>query len=568
MTIANSISSVQVRFSNLFHGFLNYFYPARDKDNVTTVVYRILKNYKIRVTLTSVSEYLKSHPNFPSLKCICDFLNDLNIFNYALRLDESELYNLSDPFIAHIKESGGKVLMIYSINKENVIYSDSLVGRRSMSAKKFLEKWDGVVILIEPTELSGEADYNERRKDEIVNSSLLSSVICLFSLVSIYGIIINGFFEGLQEVSLIVLLLTHLAGLTFSLLLLRYELNLKTKFTDKLCHIVTNADCDAVTKSKASKIFGSVTWADAGVAYFTGGLISFFLLPGDLSLNNISIFTIAALPYPVFSVLYQRFKIKKWCPLCLSVQFVLILESFIAFNVLQINELSIILLLPVLIIFLIAFLIELLVKFLFISKREKEHFKLESLKMKRDPEVFLFKLNRGERIDIPADESAFIFGDFQSEVIISVFLSFHCGACAKRFDSILDLIRHNYKVKVQLFFSPVKDEISVRFMKSIFYFIKTDHKNKALEELKTWYKTDMKSRFKLPVVNDILDMPTGFEEMINYNTSLFTIGKVVEVPSVYVNGYPLPDPYSLDDIRFHICELEKMKNEPVETETK
>jgi hypothetical protein len=567
MTTANSLEPVQVKLSNLFHGFLYYFHQGDEKDNVSTVVFRILKNYKTKVTLTSVIEYLKSHPNFPSLKCICDFFNDVNILNYALRLDETDLYNLSDPFIAHVKESGGKVLMVYSIDKENVIYSDSLVGRRSMSAKQFLEKWDGVVILIEPTEFSGEADFNERRKDEIINSALLPSAIILFSLSLFYGILARmSLIVSFPGTNLLALVFMHLAGLVFSLLLLRHELNLKTKFTDKLCHIATNADCDAVTKSKASKIFGSITWADAGLAYFAGGLISFFLLPVDLSLNILSIFTIVALPYPVFSILYQWLKIKKWCPLCLSVQFVLLLESFIAVNILQINELSIISFIPVVIMFSITFLIVLLFKFLFISDREKERLKLESLKMKRDPEVFLFKLNKGERIDIPTDECAFIFGDSQSKVLISAFLSFHCGACAKRFESILDLISHNYNVKVQLIFSPAKDEISVRFMKSIFSLFKSDQKNKALEELNKWYKSEMKTRSTLPILNKINGTPQGFEDMVNYNSSLFRFGNVVAVPSVYVNGYLLPDTYSLEDIRYHIHELEKMKKELIETE--
>jgi hypothetical protein len=567
MSITNFIAPAYLKIFNLSQEFLNFIQPERKEENVTSVVYRILRSAGIKVTFGSIVEYLKTHPNYPSLKSICDFFNEMNILNYALRIDESELYNLCDPFIAHLKELGGKVIMVYSINKENVVYTDSLVGKRKMTQKQFLENWDGVVIVIEPIELSGEADYNEKRKNEIISSALLPSVIFIYSLAVIYGIIINRpFFVGLPGTSFIALVFTHLAGFTFSLLLLRHELNLRTKFTDKLCHIATNTDCDAVTKSKASKIFGSITWADAGVAYFTGGLITLFILPLTYSLYILLIITIAALPYPLFSILYQWFKIKKWCPLCLSVQFVIILESVIAFNILKINELNLIALMPVLIIFSIIFLMVLLLKYLFISDRGKEYLKLESLKMKRDPEIFLYKLKKGEKIDIPFDKSALILGDPENKVLISVFLSFHCGACAKRFDSILELIGHNYKIKVQLIFSPAKDEISVRFIKSIFSLIKSGQKNKALEELKTWYKTDMKSRIKLSIVNDILDIPTGFEEMINYNNSLFRDGKVVAVPSVYINGYLIPDIYSLDDIRYHICELEKMKNEIVEIE--
>lgn len=567
MSTTNYITQAYLKFLNLFQEFLKLFQAEKKGENVTSVVFRILRNARIKVTFTSIVEYLKSHPNYPSLKCICDFFNEMNILNYALRIDESDLYNLNDPFIAHKKESGGKVLMVYSINKEHVVYADSLRGNKTITTRQFLENWDGVVIVIEPSELSGEADYNEKRKNEIINNALLPSVIFVFSLAVIYGVVINKSFSvGLPGTSLMALIFSHLIGFTFSLLLLRHELNLRTKFTDKLCHIATNADCDAVTKSKASKIFGNITWADAGVAYFTGGLITLFILPVTYSLNILLIITIAALPYPVFSILYQWLKIKKWCPLCLSVQFVIILESIIAFNVLKINELNIIYLIPVLIIFSIVFLIVLLLKFFFISDREKEYMKLESLKMKRDPEVFLYKLKKGERIDIPSDKSALIFGDMQSDVLISVFLSFHCSACARKFDSILKLIAHNYKIKIQLIFSPSKDEMSVSLLKTIFGLMKSGQNKIFLEELKTWYKTDIKTRLKLLIVNNIQDMPDGFEEMIKYNSSLFQTGKVTRVPSVYVNGYPLPDTYSLEDIRYHISELEKMQHEFIEIE--
>ena len=300
------------------------------------------------------------------------------------------------------------------------------------------------------------------------------------------------------------------------------------------------------------------------MAYFSGGLITLFIFPVTNSLNILSILTIVALPYPVFSILYQWLKIRKWCPLCISVQFVIILESFIAFNVLKINELNINSLIPVLTIYSIVFLIVMLLKYLFISDREREHLKLESLKMKRDPEIFLFKLKKGERIDIPSNESAVIFGDVQSEVLISVFLSFHCGACAKKFDSVLKLIAYNYKIKVQLIFSPAKDEMSARLFKAIFRLIMSGQNNKVLDELKILYNTNIKARSKLLQINNIPDVLDGFEDMINYNSMLFHNGNVTAVPSVYVNGYPLPDSYSVEDIRYHISELEKMKHELTE----
>ncbi len=555
---------------NPFQDFHRLFQPELHEDNFTSVVYRLLREYRIKVTITSIVEYIKSHPDYTSLKSICDFFSEVNILNYPLRIDESDLYKIDDPFIAYTKESGGKVLVIYSINKEHVVYADSLKGNKILSTQKFLENWAGVIIAIEPTEISGENDYSEKRNSEILNSMLLPSAIFLYCLALIYGIFKNkSFSSGLSELSFYLLIITHIIGLAFSFLLLQNELNLKTKFSDKLCHIATKVDCDAVTKSKASKIFGNITWADFGVTYFSGGLLTFFILPFTYSLCNLTIFAIIAIPYPIFSILYQWLKIKKWCPLCLSVQLVIIVESIIAFNILRFDKLNITSSILVLIIFLMVFLVVLLFKFLFISDREKDYIKLEALRLKRDPQVFLYKLLKGEKIDIHSDKSALIFGNNLSEVLLSVFLSFHCSACAKKFDSIVKLINSNSKFKIQLIFAPPKDGLSDQLLKKIFELVKSGQNKRALEELRVWYNTDAKARLKLMKdikIKDNHKIHNNFKELINYNSSLFRIGKIVAVPVVYVNGYKLPDTISLEDIKYHISELEKMKYKLIEVE--
>lgn len=162
----NPIGQIFLSFIYPLQNLLNSFVPSEREDNFISVIYWVIKKFKIKITITSIIEYFKSHPNYPSLKSICDFFNELNVLNYAIRIEESELNNLREPFIAYIeeKETGGKVMLVYSIEKKNVVYADSLRGKKYMNIWQFLEKWNGVVIVIEPTESSGEADYNEKEK--------------------------------------------------------------------------------------------------------------------------------------------------------------------------------------------------------------------------------------------------------------------------------------------------------------------------------------------------------------------------------------------------------------------
>jgi len=149
--------------------------------------------------------------------------------------------------------------------------------------------------------------------------------------------------------------------------------------------------------------------------------------------------------------------------------------------------------------------------------------------------------------------------DNGSSVSVTVFLSFHCSACAKRFGSILELIERNHKIKVQLVLSPGADENSINLMKTIFKMKMSGQNREILEKLDIWYKTERSKRHELLGTVQDTDIMEGFEEMMDYNSMLFRTGKVTGVPSVYVNGYQLPSFYILDDLRYHISTLERMQ---------
>lgn len=89
-------------------------------------------------------------------------------------------------------------------------------------------------------------------------------------------------------------------------------------------------DCRKVIHSPAGKMFGLIHAADMGVLYFASTLLLLALtvLTPDfyyyaLLLAALNLLT---LPYTLFSVAYQTFKVGKWCALCLIVQLVFWLE--------------------------------------------------------------------------------------------------------------------------------------------------------------------------------------------------------------------------------------------------
>jgi uncharacterized membrane protein len=544
-------------------------YLRENKENVIAVVWKILRHYGVKVTYETVLEYFKTNPGKLSLNDICDFFDYLNITNYALEINKSDLFEFNGPLIAYVNKNGWELLLIHSADKERVIYADSSNRKKTISTSDFLGQWEGIIILIEPDNSSGEKDYSEKRRNEIINNALIPFAAVIFCMSALIGIYLNKVIQvDILDTYLISFVLFHITGLILSLLLVGRELDIKGGFTEKLCHLSTNTDCDAVTKSKASKIFGGITWADAGVTYFASGLLILFILPFQSSYLFLALLTIVAIPYPIFSILYQWLKLKKWCPLCLSVQFILILEFAVLISKTNISTaitgLNTKILISSIPVFSIVFLTVLLIKLLLVNEKQKDHIKLELKRLKRDPDIFIQKLRSGNRIDFPIRDQPLIFGETRSEVTVSVFLSLYCSSCSKVFSEILDLIKRRSKIKIELIFSSNNEEMSLKLLKSIYKLVLFNEKNEALELVDIWYKADYKKKQELLKKLNMRDVPEGFDEFFTNNAKLFLTGRVNKVPAIYVNGYPLPEIYSIVDIGFHLPEIINFKYEAID----
>lgn len=537
------------------------FFTSKNDDNVVAVVYRMLSYYGVKITRESVTEYLKPHPDYPSLKSVCDLFEDINVRNYPLRIDENDLFSLNQPFIAHLNSEGGLLVFVYKADPNLVLYADSLKARKSMKTNDFLEKWSKVVIVIDPDRDSCEKDYKEKVANSFIGDAIIPFLISIFCLTIIHGIFENVNLNNPPKGIIFPLLIfTKSAGLFFSILLFIHELDFRTKFTDKLCHISTHADCNSVTKSRASKIFASITWADAGVTYFLAGLLLLFIIPNSTKSSIFSVMAALSLPYPVFSVLYQWLKIKKWCPLCISVQVILIAEFAILMRSIIPIELTPNLISSTIIILSIVFIILLLVKLLYLSEKEKEHTKVELQRLKRNPKVFLSQIDSVGKIAISQKAQSLIFGNKDSEVTIVVFLSFYCSACSRKFTDLLKLITSNTKLKIQLIISPSGDEATIRLTKLILQKINAGESDKVLSILNLWYDAEKKLKQNLFKDSEFTADEHELNEFNKYNGMLFKEMNITKVPTLFINGYPYPDSFKLEDAKFHLNSIIQFEN--------
>ena len=527
-------------------------------ENIPSVTYRLVRYFGIKITHDSVREFIKSDPDFPSLKSICNLFDNYGIINYALRIDEKDLIEIDRPFLAHINNKGWKMILVYSLNKGRVLFADSLAGKKIMEVKEFIKLWDGVIVITESGSKTDQTDFSMKRADEIISKELIDFALILIFITILFGLLFNrpDLNEKFRLLS-ISIIFTHILGLVFSILLFRNELKIKSSFTEKLCHITSNTDCEAVTNSRVSKIIGSITWAEIGIVYFSGGLIILSVINRIEAISLIKVLSICSIPYPVFSVLYQWLKIKKWCPLCLLVQSVLMFEFLFLLST-PFAGVNISLFVLASLIFSTIFIMTMLNKYLIINKSERDDYRIKFLKLKREPELFLQELKKSTRIVLPKTDLLLTYGDLRSDIEITAFLSPYCSACSSKFFEINDLIRKGSQFKIRLILPNMKDEVTSRLLKQICFYVETGSKGESLILLEKWYRTDKNLKHTIFNYLEMTEVCPGFDEMINQNQELFRIGNIQRVPTILVNDFILPQMYTLDELKYHVNEIREL----------
>jgi uncharacterized membrane protein len=517
------------------------------EDNTVSVIQRAVKHFKIPVTKSSVKEALKSHPYYPSFKSICDTFNDWEVEHYPLKYQPEELKELTAPYIVHFNGGGGQLAFVSKIRNKRVTYYDSYNSKQETDFQKFIERCSGAVILLNPDEKSGEKDYRRKWQDEVISSAVLP--VSVFSvLLFIVLAVINSLGTGsmLVDTTKALLLLTKTAGLTLSVLLVLHEFEVRLSLIEKLCHLNKATNCNIVLNDKASKVFGWFGWADVGFVYFIGCLL--FLLQGEGSGNYslLAILSAVSLPYPVFSIYYQGFVLKKWCPMCLGVQLILIVEFILLlprFSNLNFsfNSISAFIMTSLV----TGIIYTLVIMYIREKMSNKMHY-FKYLGFKKNPDVLKTLLLNQKNYEIPVTETSLVFGKRDSSIKITVFLSLQCSHCARAFEKIRDILKSDDEVSINI----ILITSDTKILNTLYHYNRLNMDEEALSLLDQWYGMDSYSRSKVSETLCIPEVDDISKEVSNENLELYKSYNVIGTPTFFVNGYLLPRQYEIDDIKY------------------
>ncbi len=519
-----------------------------------------LKLLNVKVNNTTVNDSLQNHPDWPGLLCISDSLNNWNIPNGAGKIDVNKMDELPVPFIANTYNAESPIAVVTKITPTTVQYYQKNYNTLiTESRDNFYKKWDGVYLIAEPDEDSIEPNYKINKQKAFFNSLIPFAAILLLTFLSFLLLKYTGG-NNVNSPSLntgiYLQYFVLLAGTFVTCLLLWYEIDKSNPLLQKVCSGIVKGNCSAILSGKQAKVFKWLSWSEVGFFFFTGSLL--LLLFDKNSIGLIAWLNLLAMPYTIFSVYYQWKVAKQWCVLCLAVQALLLLGGI---NVIVNNYL---LPLPLFSLLTAAYLLLLValpvvlwyaVKPYILRLQQAKNTKREYLRIKFNGEIFDTLLKKQKQVTLSADGLGIDIGSpYATNTIIKV-CNPYCGPCAKAHEKIEALLENNNNVKMKLIFTTPDKEThpSIKPTRHLMAIAENTYDQQNLKQsLDDWYLPATKNydlfAAKYPMNGELLQQGKKIEAMEKWCHEM----KVSSTPTIFINGYQLPDAYSIEDLQYFL----------------
>ena len=265
---------------------------------------------------------VQSHPDYPTLLSIADTLSFLKVRSGALAVDASEIELLPEAFMAqldHHDTERNKSKELYYVYQQEGGYRMYVEGEYVDVSREVLEeRWGGAVLLIEP-----EPGIEAPKKKSGRVLSFLGGL-----LVVVLGYSLYGFAERMSDLLFVLL---PIVGILLSMAALKDLFGADSNFVKKFCSFSVEDSCSNVVTSKKWKVFEYVNFSDLAIVFFSTQFLSFIIL---LLTGNIESYfgiqkalMVASVPVLGLSIYYQKFIENTWCPICLSIGGLVVLET-------------------------------------------------------------------------------------------------------------------------------------------------------------------------------------------------------------------------------------------------
>jgi len=531
--------------------------------DVTAKLFSLLD---VKITYTTLEKDLYNHPDYPSLLSISDMLARHKVENVSLRIPPDKLTEIPTPFVAPIKSETAHSIsftVVEAVSDNNVkYYHPEEYQWKNISRVDFEKKWtSGIVLLADAEGAIDEKDYDKKHSEEKrlkIAKYTTFLAVPVFTLIACFATAVKYGHLGLFPV---IFTIFTLLGCIIGSLLLWYGIDEYNPIAQQICGAGKKTNCGAVLNSKASKIAG-ITWSVIGFTYFAGGLFTLIFtgIVNTTALFILAWLNILAIPYVLFSIYYQWRVAKQWCVLCLSVQALLVLQLVTALTsgwhaALSPSEVfNSDLLLPVLFAYAIPFIIVNLLLPAYRSTRESRHNKTELQRLKHNPQIFEALLGKQKKITESTAGLGIVLGNPDATHKIIKVCNPYCGPCAKAHTPMEELLLNNPDLQIQIIFNATNNEgdIKAPLVKHLLAIAGKGGEQLTQQALDDWYLTEKKDyevfAAKYPMNGELKQQDDKVNAMHNWCDKT----EITFTPTFFVNGYQLPETYSLSDLQYFL----------------
>lgn len=259
---------------------------------------------------------LLSHPSYPSLYAVTGVLQHFEVENMALKvpIDIETFKQLPVTFLSIV--NGHELVLVEKLHARVKLVFQGTKKPKILGDQDFLKQWNGTVVGVE----EGTSDSTEGG----MGWHELPKIFALISALILMGLFVNSFPDLFQSIHFF----AGLVGLFISTLIVRHELGSQSGLMNRFCNANNATSCDAILQSKGATVFNLFKLSDVCLVYFSVTTLAWILYAmfgyyGDV----FSAISLLALPAVFYSVYYQFKVVKKWCPLCLGISGVLLLQA-------------------------------------------------------------------------------------------------------------------------------------------------------------------------------------------------------------------------------------------------
>ena len=488
---------------------------------------------------------IHSHPDYPSLLAIADTLSFFKVDNLSVRIKKDEIDVLPALFIAFLNEEFNtpSLFLVEKRGDNYLILKDKITI--TISHHELQQRWLEIVLLVEKLEI--ETIKIDKKN---FNSLFLTLLILTF------GSVLYSLNATTKE---ILFLLLPTIGILFSIAALKDLFNAKSELINSFCNITASTNCVSVVNSSKWKIFELVNFSDLSIVFFASQFLGVLVFMFSGNANTYfaiqQILLLSAIPVIFLSIYYQKFVEKKWCPICLVIIGIILLElgySYVFYN----DYFSIPL--KEIIIFGFVFLSILLawsnLKKLLTNHKELKEFQLKSLRFERNYTVFKNSLLAKEKAQLP--QSSIILGNKESNTVITIISNPFCGHCKEAHEVIETILeKHHNDIQLQVILKTnleAENEEGKKMFRSLIGIYKQDGATIFIKALKAWFDNkNIEDWFGLFPIKATTVFDATFKNQYKWceeNDYNFT-------PTIFVNGYEYPQIFDRKNLEFYINEL-------------